>query len=211
MSDNILHRINLSHDRLSGIMPSSIGYCTDLTRLNLSDNNLTGKIPNDLQKADGLQYLCLSNNDLGGMFPTFILKLLVLQGLNLGNNNFRGIDLSFNILDGTIPEEIGLLRGLVDFLEYLSLSQNNLSGKIPRGDHFGTLSVDGSDFNGNDLLYRSLLAKVCDDDNNAGDTIGFWSMFFVLLLRRHKWWFPYWRTIDSVAIRIVEFIHRKQQ
>ncbi|XP_026444556.1 receptor-like protein 12 [Papaver somniferum] len=299
-----LRTIDFSYNKLSGIIPSSIGYCNSLHNLNLGNNNLTGNIPNELPFQLG--HLQLNNNNLNGVLPESTVGLLSLTVLNLGNNNFEGvlprglgslnslafislrsnnftgsipeditqlnkllildlsmnnlsgpipmkigswakltsmstdnfivesdvqfqlvikgtssqfdllegfisgIDLSCNILDGNIPEEIGLLQGLVmlnlshnlfsgiipasvgnmsglesldlssnrlsgqipqsltyiDSLGVLNLSHNNLSGRIPRGNHFETLSLDGSAFAGNDLLCGFPTEKLCDDDNN---------------------------------------------
>ncbi|KAI3835771.1 hypothetical protein MKW92_025119 [Papaver armeniacum] len=374
-------KIKLFNNKLSGSIPTSIGYCSDLHYLNLANNNLTGNIPNELQNPKRLRFLYLSDNNLHGTFPMFIKKLLHLIVLTLGNNNFEGlipaglgslsrlailslrsnrfngsipkdiiqleslqildlsfnnfsgpiperlgnltwlankfwptmdnsdveyeltmkgatalfkqkylyssgIDLSSNALDGNIPEEISLLIGLqmlnlshnlfssripehignmsrlesldlssnrlfghipqslasIDSLQYLILSNNNLSGRIPRGTHFDTLSLDGSAFAGNDLLCGFPTENDCEGDHKIstgstntssevdeddqedgkekfllyaigamGCAVGFWGLFFVLLLKKQKWWFPYWRTINSVAVKIVECIHKKQQ
>ncbi|KAI3957592.1 hypothetical protein MKW92_027756 [Papaver armeniacum] len=367
--------IDLSENKLSGTIPTSIGYCEDLNFLNLGSNNLSGNVPNELEQASGLEFLLLHGNNLNGNPLGFISKLQYLIVLNLANNHFRGniptafgsnsrfsiislrsnmfngpipqgilslnqlqildlsqnnfsghipkilgmcwrgfvsnasnfygdyniqlqmvingimirfekiynyssgIDLSHNMLDGSIPTEIGLLNKLVmlnlshnhlsnnipagvgnmsclgtldlsfnklsghipqsltslDFLGFLNLSYNEFSGRIPRGDHFDTLSVDGSAFLGNNLLCGVPLKKICYNDRitNSSDTnhsikaeqddaeerilflgvvalgfvIGFWGLFFILLLKKDKWWFPYWRLVDSAATKIVHKLH----
>ncbi|XP_026438564.1 receptor-like protein EIX2 [Papaver somniferum] len=368
--------MDLSNNKLSGIIPNILGHCTILYYLNLGNNNLAGNISNELKLAPGLAVLQLNGNNLEGTID-FISKLHNLEFLNLAGNNFggsipaaigslnnlkilslrsnrligsipeeivhlqklqildlsinnlsrtmprkmgnlkrllsrpsnarlldvydidsfqlemvikgilvqfehlygysSGIDLSCNILNGTIPKEIGLLKGLavlnlshnffsdsipvsvgdisglesfdvsynrlsgyipesltgIDNLEFLNLSYNNLSGIIPRGIHFDTMSLDGSSFVGNELLCGYLQEHLCDGDdytsssdenprNEAdevdredakeklllyaivalGIVVGFWGLFFILLMKKNKWWFAYWRLVDTVAIRI---------
>lgn len=115
-----------------------------------------------------------------------------------------------------------------------------MSGRIPRGNQFDTLSVDGSAYVGNDLLCGFPSEKDCDGDHNISTTdthpsnevdeqdqedgkeklflnvivssgfgVGFWGLFCVLLVKKQKWWFPYWRFVDLVAVRIVGCIHKK--
>ncbi|KAI3924517.1 hypothetical protein MKW92_016654 [Papaver armeniacum] len=355
--------IDLSNNSLSGVIPSSIGYCTSLKYLNLCDNNISGTVPNELEQAKSLIYLQIDVNNLEGTFPESIQKLKYLEVLQIGDNNFKIlslrsnkfngsipndivnlhelqildlsmnnlsgpipmklgnlakltsrhgdnfspgyyttlrfhfalkgtvtdfvqlnlvstlIDLSSNILEGSIPEEISLLKGLgllnlshnllsdniptsvgnmsslesldlssnslwgnipqsltlIDSLGFLNLSYNNLSGKIPRGNHFDTLSFDGSAFAGNNLLLCGLPTQMeCMGDHNVstgkadeedqedgkeklllyaiiglGFGVGFWGLFCILLVKKHKWWFPYWRSIDFVAARIVGYIYKK--
>ncbi|XP_026429252.1 receptor-like protein 14 [Papaver somniferum] len=144
-------------------------------------------------------------------------------------SKLESLDLSFNILSGHIPQSLTS----IDSLGFLSLSHNNLSGKIPRGNHFDTLSLEGSAFVGNEFLCGFPTEKDCegkhsigidktnpssetdnDDKEDAkqklllyaivslGFGVGFWSLFLVLLLNKQKWWFPYWRIVDSVAVAI---------
>ncbi|KAI3916735.1 hypothetical protein MKW92_046779, partial [Papaver armeniacum] len=131
-------------------------------------------------------------------------------------------------LSGPIPRSLTSL----DFLGVLNLSYNKLSGRIPTGAHFDTLDVDGWAFIGNDLLCGGPLAKACDGDRVIGtDTVyddledanerilfygvivvgigvGFWGLFFVLIMKKEKWWYPYWRFVDSIAVRITNCIRR---
>ncbi|XP_026415921.1 LRR receptor-like serine/threonine-protein kinase GSO1 [Papaver somniferum] len=365
--------INLSNNKLFGVIPTSIGYSRNLRSLNLGNNNLTGNVPNELQQLKSLSYLQLNDNILDGTPLSFISKLLELQVLNLANNHFEGsipsafgsaiglsilslrsnkfngsipqefshlvklqildlsgnnlngliprkignlmmlrsrpndvsflvdiydidvqlqmvikgimiqfkklyayssgIDLSCNDLEGNIPEEIGLLKGLstlnlsdnrfssvipqsigsmnglesldlsfnkltglipyslpsLNSLERLNLSYNNLSGTIPRGPHFDTLSGDGSAYLNNSLLCGFYTNNTCEADQRTdatdgnspneghgddkdklllyaivslGFAVGFWGLFFVLLLKKQKWWFPYWRLVDVVAVGV---------
>nr|KJB22512.1 hypothetical protein B456_004G051800 [Gossypium raimondii] len=75
--------------------------------LDLSHNQLSGGIPEMLAQSDSLRFLRLSNNHL---------KFLYLDG-----NNF----------DGNIPS-IDILTIPLYSLKYVDLSNNNLSGELPR-------------------------------------------------------------------------------
>ncbi|XP_026444568.1 receptor-like protein EIX2 [Papaver somniferum] len=132
--------INLSRNKLSGIVPYSIGYCTNLIILDISNNNLTGNVPNELQHTN-LIYLALSDNNLNGPFPMLIRSLLYLRVLNLRNNKFEGnipvglgslerlaiLSLRSNRFNGSIPNDIIHLQEL----RILDLSLNDFSGPIP--------------------------------------------------------------------------------
>ncbi|XP_026409907.1 putative receptor-like protein 8 [Papaver somniferum] len=139
----------------------------------------------------------------------------------------ESLDLSFNKLSGSIPESLKAL----DSLGHLNLSYNNSSGRIPRGHHFETLSVDGSAFFGNDLLCGVPTNKSCEGSNTSADitdeehpremllfygivamgfAVGFGGLFFVLLLKKEKWWFGYWRVVDTIAAKVTGCIMRNR-
>lgn len=227
---NNLRILDLSVNNLSGLVPRkianlkmlitrpnetfSLGYYADIkllmvikgivtklehlysysSGLDLSCNILDGDIPEEIAQLKGLSMLNLSHNHLSGAIPK-----------NVGNMTGLGsLDLSFNKLSGEIPKSLTS----IDSLGYLNLSYNRLSGKIPGGDHFDTLSVDCSAFVGNDLscgiLTNTTRENASGDANKVeendqddakemllfyamvalGFAVGFWGMFFVLLLRR---------------------------
>ncbi|KAI3958223.1 hypothetical protein MKW92_030149 [Papaver armeniacum] len=141
-------------------------------------------------------------------------------------NGLESLDLSFNRLSGHIPYSLASMSSL----GRLNLSYNNLSGTIPREPHFDTLSGDGSAYLNNSLLCGFNTNNTCgadrrteatdenspneDDKEDAKDKLllyaivalgfaaGFWGLFFVLLLKKQKWWFPYWRLVDVVAVGV---------
>ncbi|CAA6660884.1 unnamed protein product [Spirodela intermedia] len=87
-----LNTLNLSRNRLSGEIPSSIGDCQVLEFLLLESNLFQGVIPWELSKLKGIQELDLSRNRLSGEVPEF------LEGLSL-----RRLNLSYNSLEGEVP------------------------------------------------------------------------------------------------------------
>ncbi|KAI3948539.1 hypothetical protein MKW92_018108 [Papaver armeniacum] len=296
--------LNLGNNNYEGAIPSGLGSLNSLAILCLRSNKFSGSIPEEVFHLQELQILDLSLNNLSGPIPNNMGSLIVLTSEPTGKPIYKlvlslsstvpfqmvikgtrtqfenlysynsGIDLSCNMLNGNIPEDIGLLKGLVmlnlshnlfsnnipssvgdmsglqsldlsynrlsglipqsltsiDSLGVLNLSYNELSGRIPRGSHFDTLSVDGSAFAGNNLLCGFPKERDCQGDQNInhpgkvgeddqddakeklllyaiialGVAVGFWGLFFVLLLQKEKLWFPYWRFVDSVAATIVE-------
>ncbi|KAH7846145.1 hypothetical protein Vadar_010446 [Vaccinium darrowii] len=108
-------------------------------------NKLTGPFPGDLlEKCNGLNSMVInvSNNEITGQIPADIGSLCKsLQLLDVSGNLIAGtippsfgdltslvsLDLSRNMLQGPIPNNMGQMRGL----KYLSLGGNNLNGSIP--------------------------------------------------------------------------------
>ncbi|XP_027353067.1 receptor-like protein 32 [Abrus precatorius] len=64
-----LYALNLSHNDLTGPIPSSIGNLKQLESLDLSSNHFDGKIPTQLASLSFLAYLNLSFNRLVGKIP----------------------------------------------------------------------------------------------------------------------------------------------
>ncbi|XP_026416007.1 receptor-like protein 35 [Papaver somniferum] len=183
----------------------------------ISCNALEGYIPEEIGLLKGLMILNLSHNRFSGIIP---------RGIG-GISGLESLDLSFNELTGQIPQSLVSM----DSLGYL-----NLSGQIPRGPHFDTLSGDGSAYANNSFLCGFPTANICDGEqkSNINDTtstqsyqddqedakqklllcaivalgfvVGFWGLFIVLFIRKEKWWFPYWRFVDSAALGIIGFI-----
>jgi len=106
---NSLEDVNLSHNKLQGEDPSSLGNICTLQSLSLSYNNFSGEFPSFIQNSS-LQTLDFSFNWITGMPPT----LSVFTSL-------RYLDLSNNQLTREIPKSIGLLYEL----KYLSLKDTS--------------------------------------------------------------------------------------
>ncbi|CAL0312829.1 unnamed protein product [Lupinus luteus] len=107
-----LRLLNLSSNLITGEVPETITQLRFLEILNLSDNSLVGKVPDNLSNLQNLTVVSLRNNYLSGFLPNGFRKLQVL-------------DLSFNLLNGTLPLNFG-----GDSISYLNISYNRFSGKI---------------------------------------------------------------------------------
>ncbi|TYG78086.1 hypothetical protein ES288_D02G028800v1 [Gossypium darwinii] len=150
-----LRRLFLSKNAFEGIIPLCLSGMKDLSFLDLSNNQLYGKVPEELITKGSLTILRLSNNNLSGNVVPVILSANRVPYLYLDGNNFSGemtnvdvstfefpnslseIDLSNNKLHGKLPIWIGNASFIpmefckLNRLEFLDLSQNNLSGSIP--------------------------------------------------------------------------------
>ncbi|GLT79556.1 hypothetical protein SLA2020_510390 [Shorea laevis] len=125
-------------NNLGGQIPPSLANLTQLSKLSLSENHFSGPIP-FLANLTQLIDLDLSNNQFSGPIP-FLANLTQLIDLHLSNNQFSGpipfhasrfskltwLDLSYNLLNGTLPPWIFTLP----LLEFLRLNHNQLEGQI---------------------------------------------------------------------------------
>ncbi|KAM0922370.1 hypothetical protein ACQ4PT_006288 [Festuca glaucescens] len=109
--------LGVAGNRLSGLIPTSIGQLDYLIRLDLSRNQLGGEIPPSVKKLPHLELLSLSHNLLNGTIPDDINQL----------HSLKVLDLSSNLLAGEIPRALADLANLTD----LFLDNNKLTGEIP--------------------------------------------------------------------------------
>ncbi|KAF8390831.1 hypothetical protein HHK36_023130 [Tetracentron sinense] len=131
-----LGQLNLSNNRLSGSLPSSIGNFTGLQILLLNGNQFTGSIPSELGHLELILTLDMSRNNFSGRIPPEIGNFLLLTYL----------DLSQNQLSGPIPVQISQIH----ILNYLNLSRNHLNQDLP--NEIGTMkSLTSVDFSYNDF------------------------------------------------------------
>ncbi|GLT57102.1 hypothetical protein SLA2020_300980 [Shorea laevis] len=80
----------LSHNRLSGEIPSTLGNCPMMENLYMQDNLFMGSIPSSFSALKSLQNLDLSRNNLSGQIPNYFQNVTLLQYLNLSFNEFEG-------------------------------------------------------------------------------------------------------------------------
>ncbi|TYI67946.1 hypothetical protein E1A91_D08G055000v1 [Gossypium mustelinum] len=117
-----LNGLNLAGNSLQGNIPPCLGSLTTWNLLlDLSHNQLSGGIPEMLAQSDSLGFLRLSNNHLSGKITPTIFCSTSLRLLYLDGNNF----------DGNIPS-IDISTFLSYSLVDMDLSNNNLSGELPR-------------------------------------------------------------------------------
>ncbi|CAL9054569.1 unnamed protein product, partial [Musa banksii] len=112
-----LELLDLSHNHISGNIPSFICNLTQLRILDLSSNQISGEIPWCWQETNFLFYINLADNKLSGEIPSSIEKLTQLRSLHLNNNS----------LHGHLPLSLKHCSGLV----FLDLGDNKFSGSIP--------------------------------------------------------------------------------
>ncbi|CAM9962669.1 unnamed protein product [Ectocarpus sp. 4 AP-2014] len=142
-------QLDLSNNKLEGVIPKELGNLRALTSLDLRSNELKEHIPPQLGNLTALERLDLSRNQLEGSIPTTLGALSKLKTVQLHANNLTGnipknlgalrklqeLSLYNNKLSGPIPKELGALTEL----QKLDFYRNNLSGPIP--PEFGYLSA----------------------------------------------------------------------
>jgi len=135
--------IDITFNKITGIIPRELAYISELEFLDLNGNSLQGVIPylmlSSLQK---LTKLHLHMNDLFGNIPKEIGELKNLKELTLFGNFFFGklpseisnlkkleiLDLYANNLSGTPPADIGKMKNLKEFY----FNDNEFVGTVPK-------------------------------------------------------------------------------
>ncbi|KAI3972326.1 hypothetical protein MKW92_035231 [Papaver armeniacum] len=142
-----LRIITLSSNMFSGSIPGEITDLHKLQFLDLSNNKLSGSIPEKIGNLEILKSMPNTSLVVGDVI-SLVYSGVVLQiqwkkateQLGVVYTYNTGIDLSRNFLEGTIPIDICLLKGL----KMLNLSHNHLHGMIPMniGNMTGLESLD---------------------------------------------------------------------
>ncbi|XP_012489064.1 receptor kinase-like protein Xa21 isoform X1 [Gossypium raimondii] len=137
-----LKKIDLSYNKLSGSIASTIFNLSSLQIIDLSHNMLAGNLPADMaNRLPELKELYLSRNQLYGQIPSSLFNCRQLKVLSLSSNSFTGnisinlgnltmlkdLDLSTNNFEGRIPSSIGNCSSL----KTINFSENNLEGAMP--------------------------------------------------------------------------------
>ncbi|KAB1204354.1 hypothetical protein CJ030_MR8G014195 [Morella rubra] len=115
----------LTQNPLNIRIPSSVGnLSTSLDQFRLRNCNIKGSIPGDMGNLSSLTVINLADNELVGSIPTTLGRLHLLESLYL----------DANILTGPIPADLCSLKRLGGLLalEFLDLSNNKISGEIPK-------------------------------------------------------------------------------
>jgi Leucine-rich repeat (LRR) protein len=164
--------LDLSGNQLKGSIPDAFRNMSALTNLVLSGNQLEGGIPRSLGEMCSLHVLDLCHNHISEDLSDLVQNLYghtesSLEILRLCQNQLNGsladiarfsslkeLDISYNRLNGRIPESIGFLSKL----EHLDVSFNSFQGVVS-GEHFSNLSK----LQNLDLSYNSLVLRFKSD------------------------------------------------
>nr|XP_023923606.1 leucine-rich repeat receptor protein kinase MSL1-like [Quercus suber] len=171
--------INLSHNLLSGLLPSCLNL-QDVRHLLLEGNKLTGSLPKAILNSSSLVTLDIRDNCFIGNIPDEIDGLSNLKVLSLSGNHFSGL----------ISKQLCRLKriGIMD------LSNNSFSGTIPycfNNISFGKLAA--SDFvyihglafgiGGFSIPYKSLLNR---DFPIEGSSLYFYDQVEIEIVTKYR-------------------------
>lgn len=137
-SFNSLQVIDLSLNRLSGVLWASNKLPTTIQIFNLSSNSFHGTIPSSfLQPALNLETFDVNSNSFFGSIPSYVCSFSSsIQRLDFSNNDFVG----------PIPQGFGQCSNL----QSLRAGFNNFSGEIPQ-DIYGLSTLQELYLPGNKL------------------------------------------------------------
>ncbi|CAH1416317.1 unnamed protein product [Lactuca virosa] len=111
-----LEELEIHASGLEGPIPESVSFLSNLTELRISDLSGEGlKFPN-LSRLTNMKTLMLRSCNITGKIPDYISNL----------SNLKHLDLSFNNLNGEIPDLSGLKS-----IEKIYLTGNSLNGSVP--------------------------------------------------------------------------------
>lgn len=158
--------LSLSNNVISGQLPDSVSGLKSLRFLNLSDNAFAGNAPQNLTTLQNLTVVSLKSNYFSGNVPGGFNKVQVLDlssnllngslPLDFGGDNLRYLNLSYNKISGKIPEEF---PKKIPANATIDLSFNNLTGAIP--ESMSLLSQKKELFSGNSDLCGKPLKNLC--------------------------------------------------
>ncbi|KAI3902781.1 hypothetical protein MKW92_052145 [Papaver armeniacum] len=114
-----LQILNLKGNNFQGNISSFPDSC-NLRTLDLSGNNLEGHLPRSIVACQGLEVFDVANNQLTGNFPSWLRSMPRLRVLVLRSNNFSGAW-------GSQGTECNFTM-----LQIFDISSNNFSGTLPK-------------------------------------------------------------------------------
>ncbi|XP_023730748.1 probable LRR receptor-like serine/threonine-protein kinase At1g07650 isoform X2 [Lactuca sativa] len=111
-----LEELEIHASGLEGPIPESVSFLSNLIELRISDLSGEGlKFP-DLSRLTNMKTLMLRSCNITGKIPDYISNI----------SNLKHLDLSFNNLNGEIPDLSGLKS-----MEKIYLTGNSLNGSVP--------------------------------------------------------------------------------
>ncbi|KAL0845195.1 hypothetical protein Bca101_018441 [Brassica carinata] len=82
--------LDISHNEITGVIPSELSSCKNLVNLDMSHNSLTGEIPSSFSDFPVLSDLDLSCNQLSGEIPKNLGNIDSLVQVNISHNHLHG-------------------------------------------------------------------------------------------------------------------------
>ncbi|XP_054813354.1 putative receptor-like protein kinase At3g47110 [Prosopis cineraria] len=107
-----LEELDLSHNKLNGFIPTTLGGLNNLQDLSLAHNNLQGNIPESFGNMLSLVKLNLSENNLSGKIPKSLELLIVLKYVNLSYNKLQGEISSGGVFKNLTPKSFMMNQAL---------------------------------------------------------------------------------------------------
>ncbi|KAJ6838843.1 putative leucine-rich repeat receptor-like protein kinase [Iris pallida] len=129
--------LRLRSNMFAGRIPQNLSRLLGLQIVDLAQNNLSGTIPKSFGKFDAMKVTRANLEQVLQTYTSVYVERMEVvmkdKALMYGDSNgilslVTSLDLSGNNLYGTIPRELGSLRGLLS----LNLSGNHLNGEIPK-------------------------------------------------------------------------------
>ncbi|KAI3877875.1 hypothetical protein MKW92_000156 [Papaver armeniacum] len=161
--------ISLRSNKFNGSIPEEVIHFSRLQILDLSRNYFSGQLPRNIGKLEMLT--SRPNTTSSAKYDDDVQLQMVIKGIEIQLEKLyeysSGIDLSCNSFEGSIPEEIGLLKGL----SMLNLSHNGFSGTIPAS--VGNMTGLGS----LDLSFNKLFGKIPESLTSL-DSLGFLNLSY---------------------------------
>jgi len=110
--------VSIFGEKLSGVIPTTIGYLTSLKELVLSDNQLSGVIPSAIGNLTNLQILILTNNlfEIRSCVKLVNPSLISCQidGIfDCSCSNITGVCSGYNCYSSPQPSSLYIILGTV--------------------------------------------------------------------------------------------------
>ncbi|XP_052622181.1 receptor-like protein EIX2 [Lactuca sativa] len=186
---DIVFNMDLSSNKLVGVIPVELTALCMLLGLNLSNNHLSGMIPESIGKMTRLESLDLSGNKLTGMIPPSMAALTFLSHLNLSDNK----------LLGRIPTG-HQLQTLIDDPSIYAGNEDLCGPPLPNNcsDHQDPITMPKKKHKAAEELMKVWWFYL---DIMSGFATGFWGVIGVLLLKK-QWRWKIFRFVEKIMDKI---------